>query len=169
VDQATVSRWERGLRAPEPRGRLQLSNLLRQAKLATQLSRETAMVEHSPYPMSIVSHDWVVIALSPPLNGGDAILNLEMEPRTHAKTTADMEFAMANLRDAGFFDGKINAARILAHGFLVGETPCMFAALCTPIVVRGEICRLSQYQYLTDAEFAKQRNEQGLLKILTPV
>src|SRR5687768_2547494 len=69
VDQATVSRWERGLQAPEPRIQVRLSELMYRLDQSRGLRPEIALVEHSPFPMAIISRGWTVVALS------DAILS----------------------------------------------------------------------------------------------
>jgi transcriptional regulator with XRE-family HTH domain len=167
VDQASISRWERGVRSPEPRARLQLSALLRNTKLSSQLTRETALVDHSPFPMSIITRDWELIALSPLLRseiaGGNGASFQGRNP-----TTADTEYADSVLQAAGFFEGKVGAVQIIARGYIFGEQPKLFASLCTPLIVQGDICRLYQYEFLSEDEFTRRRELDGVVKIIDP-
>jgi transcriptional regulator with XRE-family HTH domain len=168
VDQATVSRWERGLQAPDPRARVQLSELMYRLDVSRGMRSEIALVEHSPFPMAIVAGDWSVVAVS------DAILlrtgeEFRREGNLQGKkdTTADMEQAIAILRSHGFFEGKVAAARIVARGFMLWRDLKLFEAICTPVTVDGEICRLMQYQFLAEPVFLKRRKRFGLVTLLS--
>ncbi|MDQ7246731.1 helix-turn-helix domain-containing protein [Dongia sedimenti] len=167
VDQATVSRWERGLQAPEPRVQVRLSELMYRQDLARGMRPEIALVEHSPFPMAIISRDWTVIALS------DAILlrtreEFREDPGKQRKdATADMEQAVSLLSERGFFDGKVSAARIVARGFMLWRDQQPFEAVCTPVTIDGQICRLMQYVFLSEQVFVKRRKRFGLMTILS--
>jgi transcriptional regulator with XRE-family HTH domain len=167
VDQATVSRWERGLQAPEPRLQVRLSELMYRLTQSRGLRPEIALVEHSPFPMAIISRDWTVIALS------DAILLRTDETlRPNQKdlkqeATADMEQAISLLQEHGFFEGKVSAARIIARGFILWRHQQPFDAICTPVTIDGEVHRLMQYQFLSEPVFARRRKTHGLLTILS--
>src|SRR4051794_16204761 len=64
VDQATVTRWERGVQAPDPKVRMRLSELVYRLNATKGMKPEIALVEHSLFPMAIISEGWRVIALS---------------------------------------------------------------------------------------------------------
>jgi transcriptional regulator with XRE-family HTH domain len=167
VDQATVSRWERGLQAPEPRIQVRLSELIYRLDQSRGLRPEIALVEHSPFPMAIISRDWTVVALSDAiLSRTDEALRPNQKDRKQ-ETTADMEQAIALLQDQGFFEGKVSAARIIARGFILWRHQQPFDAICTPVTIDGEVHRLMQYQFLSEAVFARRRRTHGLLTILS--
>jgi len=166
VDQATVSRWEHGLQAPDPKVRIRLSELIYRLNATKGIKPEIALVEYSLFPMAIISQDWRVIALSDSLlrtNGQDR----ERKPIARKKhATADMEQAISLLRGRGFFEGRVGAARIVAHGFMLRDDQEPFEAICTPVAIDGEICRLMQYVFLSEEEFRSRRSACGLLTIL---
>ena len=166
VDQATVSRWERGVQAPDPRARVRLSDLMYRLDATRSARPEVALVEHSPFPMAIVSKDWVVVALSRGMPGRAQGAGRDRNPKRRKHATADMERAVAQLRDHGFFNGKIGVARIVARGFVLWADQRPFEAICTPVVVDGEVCRLMQYELLSEMNFANRRKKHGLLTIL---
>lgn len=168
VDQATVSRWERGLQAPDLRARIQLSELMYRLDVSRGMRSEIALVEHSPFPMAIVAGDWSVVALSDSilLRTGEEFRREEILERKK-DTTADMEQAIASLRGQGFFEGKVAAARIVARGFMLWRDLQPFEAVCTPVTVDGEICRLMQYQFLAEPVFLKRRKRFGLVTLLS--
>jgi transcriptional regulator with XRE-family HTH domain len=167
VDQATISRWERGLQVPDRRARVKLAELTFRLDVARGMRSEVALVEHSPFPMAIIASDWTVIALSDSvLLRAPEELRREGGPRQKKETTADMEQAVSILRKHRFFEGKIAAARIVARGYVLWRDLRLFEAVCTPVNVEGEICRLMQYQYLSEKVFAKRRERFGLVTLL---
>jgi transcriptional regulator with XRE-family HTH domain len=167
VSQTTVSRWESGRQIPGAGIRAQLSELRYQLDLSRGTRPEIALVEHSPFPMAIVSEDWRVVAMSDPLlarhEGAGPEIKLE---RLKKRSSADMEQALSILRAHGFFEAKVPACRIVARGFVVGRDPDCFEALCTPLVLEGKVCRLTQYRFLADDEFRERRNAVGLVTFL---
>ena len=165
IGQTTVSRWERGLENPGVRARLKLSELLYRLRVSEKLNPEVAMCEYSPFPMAIISEDWSIFALSKPLKK-TAEQPLRSLTGVRKQSTADMEQAVSILRAGGFFEGKLPAAEILARGFLLGRDPKPFEALCTPVVVRGRICRLMQYVFLSESEFLTRRAKKELVTFL---
>jgi len=165
VSQATVSRWESGRQLPEGSVQIQLRELFYQLSLSRGTSPEIALVEYSPYPMAIISQDMQVIAASDSLliQGNTARQNINAAKR---RVSADMEQALAILRAEGFFEAKVPACRIVARAFMFGGDPRCFEALCTPLPLKGRICRLMQYRFLTDEEFAERRGKVGLVTFL---
>ena len=77
-----------------------------------------------------------------------------------------MSLAVAALRARGFFEGKVYAARIVARSFVLDNKPRPFEALCTPVLIDSQICRLTQYFFLSEAEFAERRSKEGLVTFL---
>ena len=162
VDQATVSRWERGVQTPDPRATVRLSQLIYGMDVARSAKPEVALVAHSPFAMAIISRNWEVVALS----RGMVALAQDGGSKPKKRVSADMERAVGQLHDQGFFDGRISAARIVARGYMLPADREVFEATCTPVVIDGEICRLMQYELLSDACFASRRSKHGLLTIL---
>jgi transcriptional regulator with XRE-family HTH domain len=167
VSQTTVSRWESGRQIPESGVRIQLRELIYQLSLSRGRRPEIALVEYSPFPMAIVSQDMRVITASDALlaHGNTARRDLNIDV-ARKRTSADMEQALSILRSSGFFEAKVPACRIVARAFMFGGDPKCFEALCTPLTVEGRICRLMQYSFLTDVEFAERRNSMGLVTLL---
>src|SRR3954453_8307356 len=98
VDQATVSRWEHGVQAPDPKIRIRLSELVYRLNATKGMKPEIGLVEYSLFPMAIISQHWRIIALSDPLlrrNGEDRGRS-SIPQKKHA--TADMEQATSLLR-----------------------------------------------------------------------
>src|SRR5262245_22031761 len=98
VDQASVSRWERGVQQPDAKARARLSEFLFLQDGARRLRPEIAMVAYSPFPMSIVARDWTIVALS------EVLMSKQEEFRRglirvaeRAQTTAELEQAIAIL------------------------------------------------------------------------
>jgi transcriptional regulator with XRE-family HTH domain len=165
VNQTTVSRWERGLEHPGLRARLKLSELLYRLDSPKSLNPEIALCRYSPFPMAIISQDWTIIALSETLQE-TAQESLRSTIGGKKLGTAETEQAVSILSARGFFEGKIGAAKILARGFLLGRDPKPFAALCTPIAIEGQICRLMQYVFLSELEFRTRRANGKLVAFL---
>jgi transcriptional regulator with XRE-family HTH domain len=168
VDQATISRWERDVQIPEPRIRIRLSELVYRLDVSRGLGPEISLVEHSPFPMAIISKDWSIVALSDAIVLRAGVAQRERLLRGEKKlATADMEQAVSLLRAQGFFDGKIAVAKIVARGFLLGHGQEPFEAICTPVTIDGEICRLMQYVFLSETEFVERRRTSELLTIVS--
>lgn len=170
VDQATVSRWERSVQAPDPTARLQLREFLFRTGLAIGMAPEIALVKFSPFLMSIIAEDWSILALSLPLSAmTDPFMASAAAPkeRPRKRPCADLEYAVARLKEEGFFVGKVHAAKVVARGFLHGSDHWPFESLCTPVLIEGEVCRLSQYQFLSEADFARRREQMGAVTILS--
>jgi transcriptional regulator with XRE-family HTH domain len=167
VNQTTVSRWESGRQVPGKSILIRLRELSYDLNFSRGLSPEIALVEHSPFPMAIISQEWEVVAVSDPLlqqeNAERAGLQAEGGRK---RSSADMEQAFSILRDKGFFDARIPACRIVARAFIFGQQQRCFDALCTPLPVKGRICRLMQYRFLREDEFAARRGEVGLITFL---
>jgi len=167
VAQTTVSRWESGAQRPDPAVGMKLSQLLHEVRLSTRLQPEIALVQYSPFPMAIISMDWMVLAMSQHLLDRSQPPRRTQEFRPKRKnTTADMEQAVSILEERGFSEGGVIAARIVARGMLLGDTPQLFDALCTPVVIDGVICRMMQYALLSEAEFLRRRGQLGLVTFL---
>jgi transcriptional regulator with XRE-family HTH domain len=167
VSQTTVSRWESGRQLPEASVQIRLRELLYQFKLSRGTSPEIALVEYSPFPMAIVSQEGQIIAVSDALlaHGNTTRHELHVDV-AKMRMSADMEQALSILRTSGFFEAKVPACRIVARDFVFGKDAKCFEALCTPLTVRGRICRLMQYSFLTDSEFMGRRDRMGLVTLL---
>lgn len=169
VDQATVSRWERKVQTPDPTARLRLREFVFRANLSDKITPEVALTKFSPFPMSIIAEDWSIVALSLPLSAmTESFIPHEasVQERPRKQPCADLEHAVARLKEEGFFAGKVRAAKVIARGFLHGSDHWPFESLCTPVVIEGEVCRLSQYQFLSEAEFAARRALMGVVTLL---
>lgn len=135
VDQATISRWERGLSEPQYHQRKALHGLARDAGLAT-LGDLTNIVNFSPFPMILVNRSKEVIAASVCSGFKPGLTVTEQTPpeeQVFIKDFADQ------LEATGFWTG---GCAKFDYAFNT-ETECR-RAVVIPITIRGEVFALTQ-------------------------
>ena len=135
VDQATISRWERGLSEPQYKQRKVLHGLARDAGLAT-LGDLTNIVNFSPFPMILVDRWKEVIAASESSGFKPGLTVTEQTPpeeQVFVKDFADQ------LEAAGFWTG---GCAKFDYAFNT-ETECR-RAVVIPITIRGQVFALTQ-------------------------
>ncbi|MDP3520696.1 MAG: helix-turn-helix transcriptional regulator [Hydrogenophaga sp.] len=143
TDQATVSRWERGVFLPSPSARRTLEKLALDAGVQS-LAGVELIVHVSPFPMILVDRHRVVIAASATsgfLRGRSVVDQTPDDERPHL-----IAFCEA-LDDGGFWDlATQSVPGKLDYAFERGiETA---GAVVVPVVVNGDTYALVQKQPL---------------------
>ncbi len=135
VDQATVSRWERGLSEPHYEMRKALHGLAKEAGLAT-LGDLTNIVNFSPFPMILVDRWQEVIAASVSSGFKPSLTVTEQTPPEEQVFLQDF---IDQLEATGFWTG---GCAKFEYGFRA-ETETR-RAVVIPITIRGQVFALVQ-------------------------
>lgn len=135
TDQSTVCRWERGVTEPNFHFRKRIDEMAREAGLAT-LGDVSAIVNHSPFPMILVSRDMTVVSASKSsgFRAGTSCIS-QTPPEEQA-------FLLEFQRDvdaSGFWD---QALEKLDYEFNFGDEARK--AVLVPVVIRTEVFGLVQ-------------------------
>lgn len=136
IDQASISRWERGLTEPQHEMRSLIQGLAQGQGLATLDSIVTA-VRLSPFPMMLVDRKTLVIAASASSGFAPGRSALEQTP---LQERANLEQFNAMLASRGFWDQQ--CVHLDYDADINGE--CRQAAVVTAVIVRGEVYALVQ-------------------------
>lgn len=161
VDQATVSRWERGLQSPDVAARRRLSRLfLREHPEADRAA--LLSVEASPYPSLAFAGDLSVVAMSATAASFLGVEAGDLARRGLAAIPGpDLSVALSRAEEAGIWMGAVAAVRFAARPLGDGAAPARF--LWTPLLLpRGEIVVASQCGPVTEEEYRACGGIQGL-------
>lgn len=136
TDQATVSRWERGVSQPVFKARQQLEALADGAGLQS-LAGIATVVRVSPFPMILLDRDGEVIAASPAsgLRAGTGIV--EQTPPDERGFLADFK---GRLEAAGFW--RAGGPASFEYAFQRGDETA--GAVVVALAVRGHVYALVQ-------------------------
>jgi transcriptional regulator with XRE-family HTH domain len=135
IDQATVSRWERGLNEPQYDMRRILDDMARSAGLAT-LEDLGHVVNASPFPMILVSQWQEVLAAS--VSSGFDPRRLVAD-QTPPEERAFLQDFVEELDSAGFWTGFCQR-----YDYAFRTEAAVRSAIVTAVTIRGEVFALVQ-------------------------
>lgn len=154
VDQATVSRWERGLQSPDVASRRRLARLFQREHPPGDRAALLA-VEASPHPFLAFAGDLAVVAASPSVGDFFGIGLAELRAGGMAQLlSGDLAEALARAEAAGIWVGAVAGVSFVARVARHGEVrPARF--LWTPVILsQGEVVVASQCGAIDEREFA---------------
>lgn len=162
VDQATISRWERGLQSPDVTARRKLSRLfLREHPQGDRMA--LLSVAASPHPCLAFAADLTVVAAS---KAAAEFFGIHPDDLSRlglvAVLSGDLAAALARAEEAGIWMGAVAAVRFLARlGDARGAVPARF--LWTPVFLpKGEIVVACQCGTASEAEYLSHGGIHGL-------
>ncbi len=162
VDQATVSRWERGLQSPDVASRRRLARLYQREHPPGDRVALLA-VEASPHPFLAFGGDLAVVAASPSAGDFFGIGLAELRAGGVGRIFSDdLAEALARAETAGIWVGAVAAVSFVARVARRGEEfPARF--LWTPLFLsQGEVVVASQCGAIDEREFAAAGGIRGL-------
>lgn len=136
VDQASYSRWERGITEPQYDMRRLIQGLAQGQGLAT-LDNIVTAVRLSPFPMILVDRGQRIIAASRSSGFMPAMTALEQTPFGEQSNLAEFDAALAS---SGFWEQQCPSMEYEA----VIDGRKRLAAVVTAMVIRGEVYALVQ-------------------------
>ena len=136
TDQASISRWERGLTEPQYDMRRVIQGLAQGQGLATLDDIVTA-VRLSPFPMMLVDHKKRVIAASSSSGFTPGLSALDQTPANERDNLLRFD---ALLKAEGFWDRRCNHLEYVTE---INGVPRR-AAIVTAIILRGQVYALVQ-------------------------
>lgn len=154
VDQATVSRWERGLQTPEPSMRKRLVELMR--RRVPELDRlQMISVEASPNLAIAFDRDFRVLAASEAAAAlfGTTPGALVGEP-LHDRSAPDLAWARERAEECGLWRGEVAAMRFVAGLSGADGTPRYARVAWTPVfVTSGDVVVCAQMREIDRGEY----------------
>jgi transcriptional regulator with XRE-family HTH domain len=136
VDQASYSRWERGITEPQHDMRRLIQGLAQGQGLAT-LDNIVTAVRLSPFPMILVARDQRIIAASRSSGFTPAMTAMEQTPFREQPNLKQFDAALAS---SGFWEQRCT---YLEYEAVINGRQRL-AAVVTAMVIRGEVYALVQ-------------------------
>jgi len=163
VDQATVSRWERGQSVPHLRGRERLRDLFRRATGDDPLLKHAIAAAIGEVVLS--SSEDVIIAASRAYSAANGMTPDEIAGKSILPSYAagDVQCWQA-IHDHGFFNGDVASATVFMRVFpLSGKAERRrVKAVCVPMrLSNGCLVLRSEWAELTEEEFAAGCQQNG--------
>ena len=167
VNQATISRWERGCEEPSLKRRRRIRDLLRNSSESAQDRLLKMRVQYSAWPTSLVRKGAVFIATSPSLAGEVGADGLDEGACIYGRFGAEADERMAQWERAGIFAGEL-AMTISLNRIMTPQGEVFFRGLDTPYTSSsGEIWCLCEIHRLTQEEYAAHEKQLG--GVLVPI
>lgn len=114
VDQATISRWERGQQTPESRARLELRALVHD--LQASESRLKSMVKNAATQSLLAKRDGIILVGSASYCAAHRVPQDEIVGRSHAPMFNEEAVRLNNIvNERGFFDGDLASVTLVAR------------------------------------------------------
>ncbi|HTY70446.1 MAG TPA: helix-turn-helix domain-containing protein [Alphaproteobacteria bacterium] len=163
VDQATVSRWERGQSVPHLRGRQRLRDLLRATTGDDALLKHAIAAAIGEVVLS--SSEDVVIAASRAYAAANGITADEIAGKSLRPTfIGDSRHAWQAIHGHGFFNGDVASATVFLRVLRLCGGPewrCV-KAVCVPVrLSNGCLAVRGEWAGLTEGEFAAGCRQNG--------
>ncbi|HSV27940.1 MAG TPA: helix-turn-helix transcriptional regulator [Candidatus Omnitrophota bacterium] len=154
VDQATVSRWERGLQRPDVTTQMKLRDMLR-ANLPEIDRVALAAIQQSPHLALAFDRALRLVAVSEAVAaraGRDAADLVGGE--LCAPMAPDLAWATEQAERAGFWAGEVAAMRLVARAPLAGGAPLHARYVWSPLFLAGgEVVAAVQCREIERAEY----------------
>lgn len=167
VNQATISRWERGSEEPSLHRRRSIRDLLRSCSESAQDRLLKMRVKYSAWPTSLVRRGAVFVATSPSLAGEVGANGLDDGACIYGRFGAEADERMAQWERAGIFAGEL-AMTISLNRIMTPQGEVFFRGMDTPYnSSSGEIWCLCEIQRLTAEEYAAHEKQLG--GVLVPI
>lgn len=155
VDQATVSRWERGLQTPEVTMRRKLVELMR-SRVPEMDRLPLVSIQTSPNPAIAFDRSLRVLALSAPAAD---LLAIEGETLAGAALSSDFQRALERADHHGLWRGDVAAMRFAVR---LGDARHAEMVWTPVIVTGGDVVASAQMRAIDAAEYDRLGGVDGL-------